>query len=474
MNGTDPAATLAWTGERLVTTCNRPLVFEHLHRYAVACLLAEGKRVLDIACGEGYGANLLARTASKVTGVDLDATTIAHAKAKYQHGNIEFIVGDCTEIPCADRSVDLVASFETIEHLDDHERFMAEIKRVLVPGGVLIISSPDKVEYRAISGGANRFHKAELSHGEFIRLMKKTFEHCLPSRQRLVAGSWIGPDGASSKVATGTFHGGFKGIEMEPGVARGVYSLAVCSDQALPAITLGLFEDARLSAEIWHMLDREETPAQIQTKLAEAVRHKAEFEALLQRELEEKNQQIAASQEAFEKAAVRHRAEFEEKVKHIALLQSDLEEKSRQVSHFKDESERQARALDRLHGEAQLATERLARVAHELNEARWELLTFRGNALGGSYSQAATTGALEAQNRAEIAESERDCLRGMVHHLQTELEGERAALESTRNELRLLQKRVQTLLQSFTQKLILPFSSPQRKLRRLIRSQNGG
>ena len=60
MNGTDPATELTWTGERLVTACHRPLMFEHVHRYAVASALAEWSHVLPIASGEGYGANLLA------------------------------------------------------------------------------------------------------------------------------------------------------------------------------------------------------------------------------------------------------------------------------------------------------------------------------------------------------------------------------------------------------------------------------
>src|ERR1700716_1400845 len=106
------AEPLASTGERLVTTCHRPLIYEHLHRYAIACGLAKGKRVLDIACGEGYGANLLAHVAAEVIGVDIDAATIAHAKNAYRHRNLSFLKGSCTEIPCADQSMDLVASFE--------------------------------------------------------------------------------------------------------------------------------------------------------------------------------------------------------------------------------------------------------------------------------------------------------------------------------------------------------------------------
>ena len=114
----------------------------------------EGKRVLDIACGEGYGANLLAFVASKVIGVDLDAGTIAHAKAKYRRRNLHFVQGSCTEIPCEDHSIDLVASFETIEHISEHDAFLSEIKRVLAPGGILVISSPHKAEYQKVSESA--------------------------------------------------------------------------------------------------------------------------------------------------------------------------------------------------------------------------------------------------------------------------------------------------------------------------------
>jgi nitrate/nitrite-specific signal transduction histidine kinase len=88
----------------------------------------------------------------------------------------------------------------------------------------------------------------------------------------------------------------------------------------------------------------------------------------------------------------------------------------------------------------------------------------RGSLLGGNYSGGA---GLDVHNRADVAESERDSLRGMVYQLQSEL-------EARKNELQLLQQRVQVLLESPLHKMILPFSSPQRKLRRLARLQKGG
>lgn len=64
-----------WTGERLETFVLNDSTIEHLHRYAIAKELAQGKHVLDIACGEGYGSNLLASSARFVDGVDIDQST---------------------------------------------------------------------------------------------------------------------------------------------------------------------------------------------------------------------------------------------------------------------------------------------------------------------------------------------------------------------------------------------------------------
>jgi len=122
---------------------------EHLHRYAIARDLSGGKRVLDLACGEVFGAALLSQTADRVTGVDICEETIAAASAKYQRENLKFVVGSATDLPIASCSIDLVACFETIEHVADQERILGEIKRVLKLAGLLIVSTPDKDQYNA-------------------------------------------------------------------------------------------------------------------------------------------------------------------------------------------------------------------------------------------------------------------------------------------------------------------------------------
>src|SRR5688572_32983375 len=104
-----------WTGERFLPWIKEPaLAYEHLHRYAYAAKLVQGKRVLDLASGEGYGANLLAQHASAVIGVDIDAGSVEHASARYGNrgANVEFIAGSITNVPIPDdHSFDAVVCF---------------------------------------------------------------------------------------------------------------------------------------------------------------------------------------------------------------------------------------------------------------------------------------------------------------------------------------------------------------------------
>ncbi len=131
----DTVKSLPWTEERFVPQVEGSIAREHLHRYATACELVQGKAVLDIACGEGYGAAMLANVANQVTGVHISAETIAFASAKYRRKNLEFKIRSCAEVPVADASIDIIVSFETIEHHNQNEVLMDEFKRVLRPGG---------------------------------------------------------------------------------------------------------------------------------------------------------------------------------------------------------------------------------------------------------------------------------------------------------------------------------------------------
>ena len=208
---------LPWTGERYVPEVKGEIELEHLHRYAIARDLAYGKDVLDIACGEGYGSVLLASVARSVTGVDISEETIAHASRKYVRSNLSFVVGSCASIPVPDASVDLVVSFETIEHHDRHLEMMKEIQRILRPDGVLIISSPDKHEYSDVPGFKNEYHVKELYLSEFTDLLASHFTHVGVFGQRVYFGSLVAPvDGRATRFAS--YSRREESVRREPGI----------------------------------------------------------------------------------------------------------------------------------------------------------------------------------------------------------------------------------------------------------------
>ena len=94
-----------------------------------------------------------------MTGVDISADAIAHARERYPRPNLEFVAGLGDGI-CRSptRSVDVVVSFETIEHLAEQREMLAEFRRVLAPDGVLVISSPNRPVYNEAGSVENHFH----------------------------------------------------------------------------------------------------------------------------------------------------------------------------------------------------------------------------------------------------------------------------------------------------------------------------
>jgi O-antigen biosynthesis protein len=169
---------LAFTGERFVpgAPADDPrLRAEHLLRYEAAGRLVDGLRVLDVACGEGYGAAMLAEKAASVVGLDIAAEAVVHAKRTYGSvSNVEFHVSAATNLPHQDETFDIVVSFETIEHLTeaDQATFVAEVRRVLRPDGLFIVSTPNQSNYAAGREEPNPFHLHELDEAGFLRLLE--------------------------------------------------------------------------------------------------------------------------------------------------------------------------------------------------------------------------------------------------------------------------------------------------------------
>ena len=154
---------------------------EHVARYLMTAPLAAGRRVLDVACGEGYGTDMLARAgAETAVGVDVDEPAIARATERYA-GRVP--LRGHRGAALRRRAFDLVVSFETIEHVTDAERALAELARVLAPGGLLVISTPNTHEYLV----ENEFHTREFSHEEFVAFLEQRF----PSVRLLYQHNWM-------------------------------------------------------------------------------------------------------------------------------------------------------------------------------------------------------------------------------------------------------------------------------------------
>jgi glycosyltransferase involved in cell wall biosynthesis/SAM-dependent methyltransferase len=195
---------LEWTGERYLpfvdpSISGAEIHYEHIHRYAFVSQFVKGKKVLDLASGEGYGSFILSKNALSVIGVEIDHEAVTHASNTYINDNIEFTEGSILNIPIAGEHIfDIIVCFEAIEHIEDHNTLFREIKRLLKHDGILIISTPDKKLYADDPGYSNPFHIKELYYSDFLAILKNNFSNMSIFGQRIFSGSSIYP--SSTKV----------------------------------------------------------------------------------------------------------------------------------------------------------------------------------------------------------------------------------------------------------------------------------
>lgn len=178
-NTSAASAEEVFTGERFVPGIEDvKLSMEHYQRYYGALALVKGKDVLDAACGEGYGTALLSSSAARVTGIDISADAVRRAKQNYSNcENVDFIEASIAHLPIADHSIDVVVSFETIEHVEEEIQwmFLGEIARVLKEDGILIMSTPNKEIYSDRPKYHNEFHIKEFYRDEFLAFLHTKF-----------------------------------------------------------------------------------------------------------------------------------------------------------------------------------------------------------------------------------------------------------------------------------------------------------
>jgi len=293
---------MEFTGERFIPTLPGDIRLEHLHRYEWCTPYVQGKRILDIASGEGYGSYALSRNAATVTGVDISAEAVAHAQAKYtDRTNLTFIEGSAANIPLPDWSVDVVVSFETIEHHDQHEEMMAEIRRVLVPGGLLIMSSPNKKIYSDLAGGDhNHFHIKELYFSELDDLIRRHFSNVRYYGQRVTATSLMQPLEESVADSVLPYTESSEGIRRQPPSAiEPMYYLAIASNTSLPETeSTSAFFSERDNA----FYDKQREVLELSTEIRRMSEYIAEISSVLRNRDEDLafvNQQLVANQQAL-------------------------------------------------------------------------------------------------------------------------------------------------------------------------------
>ena len=151
---------------------------QNLVRYRFACQFVSGRRVLDVACGTGYGSSMLGNEggAEHVLGLDSEGEALGAARSFAVSGKVDFAKGRAEHLPVNKCEYDVVVSLETIEHLEDPSLFIKEVRRVLKPGGMAIISTPlNNSEGRFRPD--NPFHIREYSSGEFVDLLRVAFDH---------------------------------------------------------------------------------------------------------------------------------------------------------------------------------------------------------------------------------------------------------------------------------------------------------
>ncbi|QRK05460.1 methyltransferase domain-containing protein [Archangium violaceum] len=363
------------TGERFLPNMGLQIALEHWHRYFLVAELVRGRTVVDVASGEGYGSAYLARFADKVVGVDVSREALEHARSRYVRPNLEFLEGSVTALPLADASVDVVISFETLEHVGEAEqqRFLQEVHRVLRKGGQLILSTPDKAVYSTARDYANPYHLHELERTQFTQLLEARFPQVHIAQQRAGYFSLVTSDKplASYSVTTddrGEFVSAERPLSYE-------YLIAVCSLE--PGSDVRLPESVTFDASILTSM-QDHVTQQLVSAQAVAEERAQEIARLIAERREEKarlDTQLISAQAVAEERAREIARLIAERQEEMARLDTQLisaqavaEERAREIARLIAERQEEKARLDAQLISAQAVAEERAREIARQNE----------------------------------------------------------------------------------------------------------
>lgn len=167
-----PTESLPLTGERTVPGVPEENYWFRRHEaaYRWALPLVADSCVLEVGCGEGYGTAVLAASTARVLGVDYDAHTVRHAARTYP--SARFVQGNLAALPVGSATVDVLVTLQVIEHVWNQPEFLGECRRVLRPGGRLLVSTPNRLTFSpGRDAPLNPFHTREFTAEELVGLL---------------------------------------------------------------------------------------------------------------------------------------------------------------------------------------------------------------------------------------------------------------------------------------------------------------
>jgi 2-polyprenyl-3-methyl-5-hydroxy-6-metoxy-1,4-benzoquinol methylase len=338
---------LTFTGERFMPHQTDPLLaLEHYHRYLIASCFAKNKRVLDIACGEGYGSAFLAKTAGQVLGIDSDEATVAHAKSKYLSvPNLSFEVGHCENSLEAYGDFDLILGFEMLEHIDeaDQAKFLKNVQRILKQDGLFIVSSPEKNEYAAASQVKNQFHKHELTLADLETLLKAHFDHVHLSAQRVLHLStmWQLEGWQDAQFHFHVRKDLVEGVQRGESFSPPLYLIALCSKLPLAQEVIGNCNSFYFDK---HHIEKTKELLQWALQLEAATKQYQEAIQLLQQQLNERAAWVQSLKDEIkdhEDVIARQKLEFDERTTWAKSLAEDLDKHKEHIAKQGMELERE-------------------------------------------------------------------------------------------------------------------------------------
>ncbi|MBS1825277.1 MAG: methyltransferase domain-containing protein [Acidobacteria bacterium] len=303
-----------FTGERVIPGQVDPDLFnEHFARYAFAARLARGKRVLDIACGTGYGSCELAAVARSVTGVDVSEDAVEYARTHYAAANLQFQAAPAEELPFPDQSFDLIVAFEVIEHLHDARVLLAQARRLMAAHGQFIVSTPNRLYYQETrkQSGPNPFHTHEFEYEEFRAALSEYFPHVSLFVQN---------------------HSGV--IVFQPGDSAGSTEVRREQAKADPA-------DSHFFVAVCALAPQIGSPVFVYVpKTSNVLREREQHIALLEAELRKKTEWLDIALKNHEALVTKHReqtAEIEARNRWAEQLDKDLQRTSERVAALQGE-----------------------------------------------------------------------------------------------------------------------------------------